>query len=81
MLGSSIEDIKSRGLRSSDNKSFIQTASKYAPCTMQMKETPVMSLFVYLVNEVSFQLANIVVPIRVPMIARRAAMPSNQLGK
>ena len=81
MLGSSIEDIKSRGLRSSDNKSFIQTASKYVPCTMQMKETPVTSLFVYLVNEISFQLASIVVPIRVPMIARIAAMPSNQLEK
>ena len=48
---------------------------------MQMKETPVTSLFVYLVNEISFQLASIVVPIRVPMIARIAAMPSNQLEK
>ena len=81
MRGSCIEDIKSLGLRSLGNKSFIQTASKYAPCTMQMKETPVTSLFVYLVNDVSFQLANIVVPIRVPMIARIAATPSNQLGK
>ena len=81
MHGSSIEDIKSLGLRSLGNKSFSQTASKYAPCTMQMKETPVTSLFVYLENEISFQLASIVVPTRVPMIARITATPSNQWGK
>ena len=48
---------------------------------MQTNETPVISLFVYLVNEFSFHLPNIVVPTRVPMIARKAAKASSQPGK
>ena len=64
-----------------DSPGLVQAASKYAPWIMQRNETPVISLFVYLVNEFSFHLPNIVVPTRVPVIARRAAMASIQVGK
>ena len=61
MRGSSIEDLKSR-VEILDSPGLVQAASKYAPWIMQTNETPVISLFVYLVNEFSFHLLNIVVP-------------------